>query len=161
MSVLKLIEDIRKESKMKVFLGGTCNESTWRQRLIERLKIDYFNPVVDDWTEECMAEELRQRKSCDLVLYVITPFMTGTYAIAEVVDDSNKRPASTLFLFLDTDVNESGEGKEFTEGQIKSLKSVRRMVAENGAIVFMSLNQLGNFLNVQAQPKKQQSKTSN
>ena len=37
---------------MKVFLGGTCNESTWRNRIIPMLAIDYFNPVVDDWNEE-------------------------------------------------------------------------------------------------------------
>ncbi len=39
--------------KNKVFLGGTCNESTWRDRVIKDLKIDYFNPVVEDWTPEC------------------------------------------------------------------------------------------------------------
>jgi len=32
----------------KVFLGGTCNESTWRDELIPMLEIDYFNPVVDE-----------------------------------------------------------------------------------------------------------------
>ena len=68
----------------KVFLGGTCNESTWRDKLIKMLEIDYFNPVVDDWTEECYQEELRQRKICDYCLYVITPRMKGVYSIAEV-----------------------------------------------------------------------------
>ena len=69
-------------------MNGTCNESTWRDKLISLLKIDYFNPVVDDWTEECMIEERRQRVICDYVLYVITPLMTGVYSIAEVVDDN-------------------------------------------------------------------------
>lgn len=32
----------------KVFLSGTCNESTWRDELIKLLEIDYFNPVVKD-----------------------------------------------------------------------------------------------------------------
>ena len=36
------------KKQRKVFLGGTCNESTWRDELIKKLKIDYFNPVVDD-----------------------------------------------------------------------------------------------------------------
>ena len=27
----------------KVFLGGTCNDSIWRDKLIEMLTIDYFN----------------------------------------------------------------------------------------------------------------------
>ena len=72
------------KKRCKVFLGGTCNESTWRDELIKKLKIDYFNPVVDDWTEECYKEELRQREICDYCLYVITPKMTGVYSIAEV-----------------------------------------------------------------------------
>ncbi len=132
---------------MKVFLGGTCNESTWRDRLISQLDVDYFNPVVPDWTEECMAEEIRQRETCDFVLYVITPFMTGVYAIAEVVDDSNKRPEKTLFCFLDCDLNEDRKAKSFTNGQVRSLKAVEKMVEENGATVFNGLNQLGLFLN--------------
>ena len=39
----------------KVFLGGTCNNSTWRDELIPQLKIDYFNPVVE--TKRYMAKE--------------------------------------------------------------------------------------------------------
>lgn len=85
----------------KVFLGGTCNESTWRDFLIKQLQIDYFNPVVDDWTEDCMIEERKQREICDFVLYTITPKMTGVYSIAEVVDDSNKRPEKTVFCLLE------------------------------------------------------------
>ena len=27
---------------LKVFLGGTCNGSLWRNELIPQLKIDYF-----------------------------------------------------------------------------------------------------------------------
>ena len=112
-----------------MFLGWTCNESTWRDKLISLLKIDYFNPVVDDWTEECMIEVRRQRLICDYVLYVITPLMTGVYSIAEVVDDSNKRPKSTIFCFLEEDykksLNENGYLlKKFDYGQIKSLNQV-------------------------------------
>lgn len=133
---------------MKVFLGGTCNESTWRERLISELEKDFFNPVVDDWTEDCMAEEIKQRETCDFVLYVITPFMAGTYAIAEAVDDSNKRPEKTLFCFLECDMNESGDGKEFTQGQIRSLKQVQKMVEGNGATVFtMGIHQIAMYLN--------------
>lgn len=55
--------------------------------LLEKADYDYFNPVVDDWTEECYQEELFQRNICDHCLYVITPLMTGTYSIAEAVDD--------------------------------------------------------------------------
>jgi len=73
---------------MKVFLGGTCNDSSWRTDMILILKdygIDYFNPVVEDWTEDCMAEEIKQRKECDFVLYVITPKMEGVYKNAIII----------------------------------------------------------------------------
>ena len=90
-------------SNKKVFLGGTCNNSTWRDELIPKLNIDYFNPVVADWTPECQDEEIKQRQECDICLYVITPKMVGTYSIAEVADDSNKRPEKTVFYFQESD----------------------------------------------------------
>ena len=127
---------------MKVFLGGTCNESTWRNLIIPQLTIDYFNPVVADWTPDCMTEELRQRETSDFCLYVITPKMTGTYSIAEVVDDSNKRPAKTVFVRLRDD-----GGIRFDEGQWKSLGAVAQMVERNGAFVFTDLKSAANFMN--------------
>ncbi len=130
-----------------VFLGGTCNESAWRDCVIENLKIDYFNPVVDDWTEDCMAEEVRQREMCDFVLYVITPLMTGTYAIAEAVDDSNKRPGKTVFCFLESDRDESGEIQTFTAGQLRSLQQVRNLISGNGAAVCWTLQEVCDYFN--------------
>lgn len=129
-------------AKTKVFLGGTCNNSTWRDKLISLLKIDYFNPVVDDWTPECQDEEIRQRELCDYCLYTITPKMTGVYSIAEVVDDSNKRPEKTILCVLDED-----DENIFSESQIKSLKQVKEMVKNNGANVFNSLEDIASFLN--------------
>lgn len=127
---------------MKVFLGGTCNESTWRDQLIPLLKIDYFNPVVDDWDEKAYQQELYERKSCDFVLYVITPKMTGVYSIAEVVDDSNKQPDKTLFCFVNDD-----ETHKFDTGQIKSLEAVNKMVNKNGGKTFFNLTQIADYLN--------------
>jgi len=126
----------------KVFLGGTCNESTWRDELISMLNIDYFNPVVEDWTPECQAEEIKQRQKCDYCLYIITPKMTGVYSIAEVVDDSNKRPEKTLFCILESD----GE-LSFTKGQLKSLNQVGKMVEGNGGSWFNGITSVAHYLN--------------
>lgn len=130
---------------MKVFLGGTCNGSKWRDLLIKDLKIDYFNPVVENWTPECQSEEIRQRETCDIVLYVITPRMTGVYSIAEVVDDSNKRPEKTVFCILKNDFPQ----KTFDEIQWKSLNAVAEMVKSNGADIFINekLKAIAEYLN--------------
>lgn len=136
------IEMIEETYKRKVFLGGTCNNSTWRDELIPKLTIDYFNPVVDNWTEECQKEEQKQRKNCSICLYVITPKMTGTYSIAEVVDDSNKRPKKTVLVTLRTD-----SGNKFTDAQWKSLGEVSKMVLRNGGQYFDTLEAAANYIN--------------
>src|SRR3990167_193766 len=137
---------------VKVFLGGTCNDSTWRERLIPLLKIDYFNPVVPDWTPECQAEEIRQRESCDFVLYTITPLMTGVYSIAEAVDDSNKRPGRTVFCVLAEDCHKGQPHNipsyAFGDGQMRSLRAVSAMVERNGGKAVDSLEAVANYMNV-------------
>lgn len=128
----------------KVFLGGTCNRSLWRNDVIKKLKINYYNPCGEKWTPEMMEEELKQRRECDFCLYVITPKMGGFYSIAEIVDDSNKRPEKTIFCFINED-----EGKVFSDAQLKSLYQIEKMVKENGATVFKTLDEVTDFLNHQ------------
>ena len=137
-----MIHNIKIPETIKVFLGGTCNNSTWRDQLIPKLNIRYFNPVVSDWTPDCQKEELRQRKICDKCLYVITPRMKGAYSVAEVVDDSNKQPKDTVLCILKQDGSIG-----FDIGQWKSLQMVRNMVHNNGAMVCNTLDEVANYLN--------------
>jgi hypothetical protein len=130
----------------KVFLGGTLGDSTWRKKLIPRLEIDYFDPVVGDWTPECQEEEIKQRQNCEFVLYVISPYMQGVYSIAEVVDDSNKRPDRTVFCVLRNE-RDGLNYSCFTKGEMKSLDAVKKMVKENGATVCESIDDVVKYLN--------------
>jgi hypothetical protein len=128
----------------KVFLGGTYAESSWRNRMILYLAndgLDYFNPIVDDWTLECQLKEIKERESCDFCLYTITPKMECMYSVAEVIDDSNKRPNKTVMVILRED------GKDvFTESQLKSLEAVGQMVIKNGGIVFHDLKEASLYI---------------
>lgn len=126
----------------KVFLGGTCNNSTWRDQLEEKLTIESFNPVVKEWNDAAYQQELHERETCDFCLYVITPLMNGIYSIAELVDDSNKRPEKTIFCFL----QEDGETK-FSSHQLKSLNATAKMVVKNGGKYFESLEDVATYLN--------------
>lgn len=126
----------------KVFLGGTCNGSAWRENLIPLLEIDYFNPVVSVWDDKAAQREIAERESCDFCLYVLTPLMEGFFAVAEVVEDSNKRPEKTVLLVLPSD-----EGRVFSSHQLKSLDKVKAMVAANGATVLPTLQDVAAWLN--------------
>jgi Nucleoside 2-deoxyribosyltransferase like len=126
----------------KVFLGGTCNGSEWRQGVISNLKIHYYDPMKEHWTPEMMQEEIKQRNESDFCLYVLTPKMDGFFSVAELADDSNKQPGKTIFCFL----NEDG-GKSFSKAQVKSLRQVAELVKRNGAKYFETLNEVVGFLN--------------
>lgn len=132
--------------KLRVFLGGTCNGSTWRETLIPMLVrqgFDYFDPVVPDWTPECKAVEIQERETCDVCLYVLTPKMTGVYSVAEVVDDSNKRPRRTVLCVLSRDGEDS-----WTESQVRSIQSVADLVKRNHAAVVYNLESVVEHLNL-------------
>jgi len=133
---------------MKVFLGGTCNGSLWREYLIAKLKVGYFNPVVDNWSEEAQKIEIYERENADYCLYVLTPLMEGVYSVAELVDDSNKRPNKTLLCVLDEDKNEETlKLAKFSSHESKSLKAVQKLVQTNGVKVFNNLDDVADFLN--------------
>lgn len=68
--------------------------------------------------------------------------MTGVYAIAEVVDDSNKRPAKTLLCVLASDGD-----KTFSTAQVKSLDAVAQMVRRNGGFATDSLDSVAEYIN--------------
>ncbi len=127
---------------MKVFLGGTVNGSKWRTRVKEQLNIDFFDPVVEDWTDAAYERELAERRFCDYVLYVLTPKMTGFYAVAEVTDDSYQRPDKTIYCYLPTD----GED-EFSPEQIEEFENLSKIVTANGAVALKSIQEIIDFLN--------------
>jgi hypothetical protein len=140
----KFFKKKERKGKMKVFLGGTCNGSTWRNTLIKYLKIDYYNPVVDDRTLECQEED-SQKALCDLHLYVLTPKMKDIYSIAEMVESSLKQPKNTAFCFLATDGEDS-----FDVEQMRSINKVGELLARNGAEWASTLDDAAWILNRRA-----------
>ena len=120
----------------KVFLGGTCNESTWRNELIPLLEekgIEYYNPVVEDWTPECQQEEYRQKEICDVHLYLITKKMKGVFSIAEAVASCQDAGKLTLFVFANFD-------GEFDEGERRSLDAVGNLIVKLGGAYHTGIN---------------------
>lgn len=127
---------------MKVFLGGTCAESKWREKIIPQLLCDYFNPVVEDWTQECQEREEQEKKICEYHLYVITPKMKGVYSIAEAVSDSVKLKDKCIFCFTKEE-----DDRDFTKEELKSLTATAVLITNNGGIYAEDLDTVVSYIN--------------
>lgn len=128
-------------AKNRIFLGGTCNSTTWREDLIKDLDVDYFNPVVEDWTPECQAIEMDEKENkCNIHLYVITKEMKGVFSIAEAVDSVHNKKVDTIFLALP---------QGFKDHELKSLKAVEDLIVLRGGTVIVDkdLSTLRTYLN--------------
>ena len=124
---------------MRIFLGGTCDkEYKWRKELIPLLSVDYFNPEVDDWTEEDRLNEEKEKGICDILLYVITK-RDSIYSVVEATDNSNKTPDKTVLCFYD-------EHKSFTDKDKKSFDAIAIKIKENGSKVFYSLTEVSKYI---------------
>ena len=122
---------------MKVFLGGTIT-SDWRTYLmpyLDDIGVDYFNPIVEDWTPQCQIEEEWQKlEECDVHLYLISPKMKGLYSIAETID-SCANGVITIFAYTVCDGETS-----FDTAQVKSLDAIGSMVESYDQIFVSALN---------------------
>jgi hypothetical protein len=123
---------------VKVFLGGTCSGYKWRNKLIPMLKCDYYNPIVKNWSELDRLREVHEREIADFVLYVITAGMQGVYSIAEIVDDSNKRPEKTNVCVLYDGIDSQ---------MSHSLRAVVRLAESNGATICNTLEDVAMLIN--------------
>lgn len=112
-----------------VFLGGTCAGSSWRSELISLIQVNYFNPVVEDWTEEFqIIEESQKEVICDIHLYVITSDMMGVFSIAEVIESAMTPCKQTILHVIPGG---------FSASALKSLKAVVKMVKKHGGIAYI------------------------
>lgn len=131
--------------KTSVFLGGTCDSSTWRDELIKKLdlnKVSIFNPIVNNWNISNQIEEDKNKKEDDICLFVITPEGEGFYSFVEVTDYSNKNPKKVVFCVL-----YEANGEYFDEHEKKSILKTIDIIKSNGVKVFNNLDEIAEYIN--------------
>ncbi|XP_065181778.1 streptococcal hemagglutinin-like [Sycon ciliatum] len=71
----------------QVFLGGSCNPTTWRSDIaipwLDSCNVTYFNPQVDDWYPELIDIEREAKRRASLLLFVVDD---QTRAVASLVE---------------------------------------------------------------------------
>ena len=135
---------------MKVFLGGTCGNSTWRNELLKDLapEVEAFNPVVPNWTPECQAEEDYHKENDDIVLYVITPETPGTYSISEITRSSITQPGRTMVCVVP-----EANGTAFAAHEAKAWKKILKDCEKDGTTICATLEDVAKTLNERALDK--------
>ncbi|CAI5713414.1 unnamed protein product [Hyaloperonospora brassicae] len=73
-----------------VFLGGSCNPTTWRRDIAVPLltanHVRFFDPQVDEWSPERIAMETRAKERAALVLIVVDGRTRSLVSIHEAVE---------------------------------------------------------------------------
>ena len=78
-------------SQRKVFLGGSCNPTTWRTDIaipaFEAEGISYYNPQVENWTPELVEVEACAKRDAVVLLFVIDRDTRAVASMNEVVEE--------------------------------------------------------------------------
>lgn len=95
-----------------VFLGGTCGNNNWRDKVIHDLEQEgisremLFNPVVADWTAECQAAEDQAKSTAPVVVYYLAspqdqdnPNSTSAYSMVEATMALYDDPRRAVVVF--------------------------------------------------------------
>ena len=119
----------QEDKPKRIFLGGTCGKIDWRKDLISELEkrgLEYFNPVVPDWTPDCIEREnIEKSEKCDTHLYIITPETKGPYSVAEIIDSTWRCVSGDIgFVYFGI----LGNRSMWDEGMYRSLEAVLEMV---------------------------------
>lgn len=121
-----------------IFLGGTVNDD-WRSKFIDLWKkaekedtnlknrgIELFNPVVEDWTQECIDKEGNIKNKSIMNLFLITPEQTDPYSFVEALDCAID--GSNVYLAI------YDEYKKFSAKDYKSFDSIGKIIEKHGGI---------------------------
>lgn len=108
-------------TKSQVFLGGSCNPTTWRQKIampfLDTEAITYFNPQVDDWKPDMINLESVAKENADILFFVIDCQTRSTVGLIEsaFIAGSNKSLVIVLYPF---EQNPSVQSSSVSESSI-------------------------------------------
>ena len=132
-----------------VFLGGSCNPTTWRRDIaipaLESANVPYYNPQIDDWSPDLIEAEARAKRDATHFLWIIDG---KTRAIASMVEATEfmLQNLSSFYLvieeikeglLIDGAVVEGRELKDLNRGRAY----LEDVACRNGVTVFKSVEE--------------------
>ncbi|XP_015591969.1 uncharacterized protein LOC107266214 isoform X2 [Cephus cinctus] len=91
-----------KRMAYEVFLGGSCNPTTWRSEIaiptLQSLGITYYNPQVSQWGPELIAQEYEAKQTARVLLFVIDNQTRNSAGIIEAAQLAATRSNSLVLV---------------------------------------------------------------
>ncbi|CAG0913519.1 unnamed protein product [Notodromas monacha] len=83
------VQTVHDREKYDVFLGGSCNPTTWRQEIaipfMEERDIHFYNPQLPFWRPELIQIEHEAKMSASLLFFVVD---NETRAVASMIEST-------------------------------------------------------------------------
>lgn len=99
----------RQRTQYQVFLGGSCNPTTWRKDIavpaLKEAGITYYNPQMDDWTPQLVEIEAQAKLHAQIKFFVID---NRTRGIASMVEIANLVASQTQIVVVMLDFEHGG-----------------------------------------------------
>lgn len=116
------------EAEIDVFLGGSCNPTTWRHDvavpLLTAAHISYFNPQVDEWYEELIEIERRAKNTARIMFIFIDNLTRAVVSINEAVEHICSGHCVVLVI-EDIEQGATIEGEVLTSMELEELNLAR------------------------------------
>ncbi|XP_067120344.1 uncharacterized protein raw [Centruroides vittatus] len=138
---------MQKPSKYEVFLGGSCNPTTWRTDIaipmLKKIGITYYNPQVAHWGPELMEMENQAKQNAEIMFFVID---NQTRSVASMIEaahiaGTDRKLILVIHEFEGNEIKVMGE--RLTEKELKDLKQGQRflqdLVERKGIPVFRNI----------------------
>lgn len=128
----------KESSNIKVFLGGTVKNTSWREKLISKLhkNIDFFDPTVEIWDNEAIEKEKIEKEICDILLFYICD--NSIFSLYELIVYSLDPRKNVIFCF---------QLEEKNEHETKTLNLISNELKSKGSIVFDDLDKIADYIN--------------
>ena len=138
----RTLPDVKEEDPAIVFLGGSCNPTTWRRDLLipflEELGVSYYNPQIDDWYPELIAIERKAKEDAKIHFFVVNKKTRGLASMIEVAElvsraffQRAKNDVQVIVMIDDVPSDAHNiAGEDLTTAAIKDLNRARMYLRE-------------------------------
>ncbi|XP_026821077.1 uncharacterized protein LOC113559444 isoform X3 [Rhopalosiphum maidis] len=170
----KHIRGIKKNSRSlnnyDVFLGGSCNPTTWRKDLaipyLQDAGVSFYNPQVDHWSQDLIEIEHAAKESAAILFYVIDSQTRNVVSDIETANFAANHKNLVLVIHPQDAVAGSviaGEPISYREAEDirDALTMLHKIAANQGTLVFDNIPEaLNNVIQILKDKNRQINDTS-